>query len=74
MTAAEQLVSRVTHDPYNEVSGHKVDGGVVLLLSHRITMDHAALVFVPDEKILFFDRADDEEAIEHINQGKGWPS
>lgn len=68
----EELVKRVVEDPYNEVSGHKVDGGVVLMLSHRITMDAAALVFVPDDKVLFFDRPEHDEQIELINRGEDW--
>ena len=42
MSRAEQLFKRSLDDPYNEVSILPTEGGITILLSHRITMDAAA--------------------------------
>ena len=44
----QELHDRSQRDPYNHVLIHPVEGGITILLSHRITMDAAAQVFVAD--------------------------
>lgn len=70
----QELHDRCQRDPYNEVSVHPVEGGVTIVLSHRITMDAAVQVFVADGDVLFFDRAEDQEALQDLNtRTAGWP-
>ena len=73
MSRAEQLFKRSLDDPYNEVSILPTEGGITILLSHRITMDAAALVFVSDNDVLFFDRDEDQAVLEGLNTGVNWP-
>ena len=76
MTRQERLLAQIERDPYNEVSAHRLpDGGLCLMLSHRITLDAAVIVRVPEEgDIAFMYGGDaDEEAInERTNSGGHW--
>lgn len=70
----QELHDRSQRDPYNHVLIHPVEGGITILLSHRITMDAAAQVFVADGDVLFFDRDEDQDALEGLNtRTQGWP-
>lgn len=74
VTKLDRLSAAV--ETYNHVSGHFLPSGeFCLMLSHRVTMDHAVLIRVREESdVLEFYSEADEEAIETINTGGDWPS
>lgn len=74
MSDLRLLVARCEDDPYNEVTAHALpDGGVAVMLSHRISMDRAAVVRVrADEDVLFADDPADVEALERTNRQGPW--
>lgn len=70
----KELLRRSEDDPFNDVALYRCEGGMVILLSHRISMDKAVAVFVQDGKALFYDHKPDGDALDTLNHHGAWPS
>lgn len=71
----ERLLKQVVNDPYNEVSGHELpDGGIEIMLSHRISMDDAVCIRIPpgDNIAFLYDDHENEERLDRTNTGGPW--
>jgi hypothetical protein len=56
---------------YNEVQATVGEEGVTLLLSHSVSLDDAAVVFVPKDRILFMDNEEDQPLLDNLNHPEG---
>lgn len=74
MSAEQKLLDAIENDPYNEVSAHRLpDGGIEIMLSHRITLDAAVLIRIPPgDNIRFMYDPNEAENVERTNLGGPW--
>lgn len=70
----QRLLNAIHDDPYNSVSAHRLpDGGIEIMLSHRITMDAAVLIRIqPGDNIRFFHDPTQTENVARTNLGGPW--
>jgi hypothetical protein len=74
VNAEQKLLDMIEDDPYNEVSAHRLpDGGIEIMLSHRITLDAAVLIRIaPGDNIRFVHDPKETENVERTNGNGPW--
>lgn len=70
----QKLLDAIEDDPYNSVSAYRLpDGGIEIMLSHKITMDAAVLIRIPEgDNVRFLHDPAQAENVERTNTGGTW--